>query len=164
MVHRLPRMPSAGAWKSIYRRKTGGTRFAICLGEMTPRQIELVQSTWRSMLPIRDTFAELFYGKLFSLDAGLQRLFTGDMREQGRNLAAMISIVVRSLDQPENVAVALQGLGRRHSAYGVNARDYDTVSVALLWTLSHALGDEFTDEAEGAWRETYRRIAEGMQS
>ena len=70
---------------------------------MTPRQIELVQSTWRSMLPIRDTFAELFYGKLFSLDAGLQRLFTGDMREQGRNLAAMISIVVRSLERPENV-------------------------------------------------------------
>jgi hemoglobin-like flavoprotein len=45
----------------------------------------------------------------------------------------------------------------------VSARDYDTVSVALLWTLSHALGDEFTDEAESAWRETYRRIAEGMQ-
>jgi hemoglobin-like flavoprotein len=103
------------------------------------RQIGLVQSTWRSMLPIRDTFAELFYGKLFSLDAGLQRLFTGDMREQGRNLAAMISIVVRSLGRPENVAVE------------------------LLWTLSHALGDEFTDEAEAAWRETYRRIAEGMR-
>jgi len=116
------------------------------------------------MLPIRDTFAELFYGKLFSLDPRLQRLFTGDMREQGRNLAAMISIVVRSLEQPENVAVALHGLGRRHSAYGVSAHDYDTVSVALLWTLSHALGDEFTGEAEGAWRETYRRIAEAMQS
>jgi len=131
---------------------------------MTPRQIGLVQSTWRSMLPIRDTFAELFYGKLFSLDAGLQRLFTGDMREQGRNLAAMISIVVRSLGQPENVAVALHGLGRRHAAYGVNARDYNTVSVALLWTLSHALGEEFTDEAESAWRETYHRLAEAMQS
>ena len=131
---------------------------------MTPRQIELVQSTWRSMLPIRDTFAELFYGKLFSLDPGLQRLFTGDMREQGRNLAAMISIVVRSLGQPENVAVALHGLGRRHAAYGVNARDYNTVSVALLWTLSHALGEEFTDEAESAWRETYHRLAEAMQS
>jgi len=116
------------------------------------------------MLPIRDTFAELFYGKLFSLDPRLQGLFNGDMREQGRNLAAMISIVVRSLEQPESVAVALHGLGRRHSAYGVNARDYDTVSVALLWTLSHALGDEFTGEAEAAWRETYRRLAEGMQS
>jgi len=108
---------------------------------MTPREIELVQSTWKSMLPIRDTFAELFYGKLFSVDPGLRRLFTDDMTEQGRNLAAMISIVVRGLAQPESVTVALHGLGRRHTAYGVNARDYDTVSLALFWTLSHALGE-----------------------
>jgi hemoglobin-like flavoprotein len=46
----------------------------------------------------------------------------------------------------------------------VSARDFDTVSVALLWTLSHALGDEFTDEAEEAWRETYRHLAGAMQS
>lgn len=131
---------------------------------MTPRQIELVQATWKSMLPIRDTFAEIFYGKLFSLDPRLQKLFTGDMREQGRNLAAMISILVRSLAEPKNVAVALHGLGRRHAAYGVRAQDYDTVSVALFWTLSHALGEAFTDEAEAAWRETYRRLAEAMQS
>ena len=131
---------------------------------MTPRQIELVQSTWKSMLPIRDTFVELFYGKLFSLDPRLQRLFTGDMREQGRNLAAMVSIIVRSLRQPENVAVALHGLGRRHVAYGVQTRDYDTVSVALFWTLSHALGEAFTDEVEEAWRGTYRLLAEAMQT
>ena len=131
---------------------------------MTPRQIELVQSTWKSMLPIRDTFAELLYGKLFSLDPRLQQLFTGDMKEQGRNLAAIISIVLRSLAEPRSVAVALHGLGRRHAAYGVKARDYETVSVALLWTLSHALGEEFTDEAEAAWRETYRRLAEAMQA
>jgi hemoglobin-like flavoprotein len=131
---------------------------------MTPRQIELVQSTWKSMLPIRDTFAELFYGKLFSLDPRLQRLFTGDMREQGRNLAAMVSIMVRSLGKAENVAVALHGLGRRHVAYGVQTRDYDTVSVALFWTLSHALGETFTDEVEEAWRSTYRLLAEAMQT
>jgi hemoglobin-like flavoprotein len=131
---------------------------------MTPRQIALVQSTWKSMLPIRDTFAELFYGKLFSLDARLRSLFTGDMRDQGRNLAAMISIVVKSLGEPDTVAVALHGLGRRHVAYGVTSKDYETVSVALLWTLSHALGEAFTDEAEAAWREAYRLLTEAMQA
>jgi len=131
---------------------------------MTPRQIALVQATWRSMLPIRDTFAELFYGKLFSMDPALRRLFTGDMGEQGRNLAAMLSIMVRSLAQPEAVAVALHGLGRRHAAYGVKARDYETVSVALLWTLSHALGEAFTDEVEEAWRDAYRLLTGAMQA
>lgn len=131
---------------------------------MTPRQVALVQSTWRAMLPIRDTFAELFYGKLFSLDPALQRLFTGDMTEQGRNLAAMLSIMVRSLGQLEAVAVALHGLGRRHAAYGVKARDYETVSVALLWALSHALGEEFTDEVEEAWRDACRLLVEAMHA
>jgi hemoglobin-like flavoprotein len=131
---------------------------------MTPRQISLVQSTWKSMLPIRDTFAELFYGKLFSLDPALRRLFTSDMVEQGRNLAAMISIMVRSLGQPETVTVALHGLGRRHTAYGVQARDYETVSVALFWTLAHALGEAFDDETEEAWRRTYRLLVEAMRA
>jgi hemoglobin-like flavoprotein len=130
---------------------------------MTPREIELVQTTWKGVLPIRDTFAEIFYGKLFSLDGGLQRHFRGDMKEQGRNFAAMMSIFVRNLEEPETVALALRGLGRRHAAYGVTARDYETLSVALFWTLSHALGEAFTDEVEAAWRRAWRRLAEAMR-
>jgi len=130
---------------------------------MTPREIELVQTTWKGMLPIRDTFAEIFYGKLFSLDGGLQRYFGGDMKEQGRNFAAMMSIFVRNLEEPETVSVALRGLGRRHVAYGVRPRDYETLSVALFWTLSHALGEAFTDEVEAAWRGAWQRLADAMQ-
>jgi nitric oxide dioxygenase len=130
---------------------------------MTPREIELVQTTWKGMLPIRDTFAEIFYGKLFSLDGGLQRHFGGDMKEQGRNFAAMMSIFVRNLEEPEAVAVALRGLGRRHAAYGVRPRDYETLSVALFWTLSHALGEAFTDEVEAAWRGAWQRLADAMR-
>ena len=40
---------------------------------MNPEQIELVQATWRQLQPIGDTAAELFYGKLFSLDPGVGR-------------------------------------------------------------------------------------------
>jgi hemoglobin-like flavoprotein len=132
-------------------------------GDMTPREIELVQTTWKSMLSIRDTFAEILYGKLFSLDGGLQRHFGGDMREQGRSFAAVMSIFVRNLEEPEAVCVALRGLGRRHAAYGVRPRDYETLSVALFWTLSHALGEAFTDEVEQAWRRAWQRLAEAMQ-
>jgi hypothetical protein len=50
---------------------------------MTPEQIELVQRTWRAVLPVGDTAAELFYGKLFSLDPEVRRLFKNDMVEPG---------------------------------------------------------------------------------
>ena len=153
------RMPRKSAWYAICE-AVG----AMALAAMTPRQIALVQASWKSMLPIRDTFAELFYGKLFSLDARLQRLFKGDMLDQGRNLAAMISIAVRSLAEPEKTALALRGLGRRHAAYGVQERDYDTMAVALLWTLSHGLGESFTAEVEQAWRDAYGLLAGAMKA
>jgi hypothetical protein len=38
---------------------------------MTQEQIELVKSTWRKVIPIADTAADLFYGKLFELDPSL---------------------------------------------------------------------------------------------
>ena len=139
-------------------------RFANRTAQMTPRQIELVQASWRSILPIRDTFAEIFYGKLFSLDARLAPLFEAkvDMHDQGRSLAAMISIAVRGLPHPESTSQALRGLGSRHAAYGVKDKDYDTFAVALLWTLAHSLGEEFTEELAQAWRAAYGSLAKAM--
>jgi hemoglobin-like flavoprotein len=130
---------------------------------MTPRQVELVQASWKKMLPIRDTFAELVYGKLLSLDAGLRPLFKGDMVDQGRNLAAMLSIFVRNAAEPAAVDVALQGLARRHAAYGVKPSDYDAMAVALLFALAHGLGEEFTPEVEQAWVAAYGLLAGAMK-
>src|SRR5262245_18329482 len=89
---------------------------------MTAEQIELVQRTWRAVLPVGDTAAELFYGKLFSLDPTLRSLFRNDLVEQGRNLTAMISVAVGMLSRPEKITLAVRQLGRRHAAYGVEPR------------------------------------------
>jgi hypothetical protein len=40
---------------------------------MTLEEISLVQSTWAKVVPIKETAAELFYGKLFELDPALKR-------------------------------------------------------------------------------------------
>jgi len=130
---------------------------------MNPEQIELVQRTWHSVLPVRDTAAELFYGKLFSLDSEIQKLFTNDLKDQGRNLVAMISIAVGSLSHPERVLLAVRQLGRRHAAYGVQARHYDAAAVALLWMLEQCLGEAFTPEARRAWSDVYGLLAKTMQ-
>lgn len=53
---------------------------------MTPEQVTLVQGSWKKVLPISDTAAEMFYTRLFSLDPALKPLFKGDMKEQGRKL------------------------------------------------------------------------------
>ena len=130
---------------------------------MTPEQVDFVQRTWRAVLPVGDTAAELFYGKLFSLDPSIQSLFRDDMREQGRNLTAMISVAVGSLSRPEKITLAVRQLGKRHAAYGVEPRHYELVGVALVWMLEHVLGDAFTPQVRQAWTAAYDLLATTMQ-
>jgi hemoglobin-like flavoprotein len=58
----------------------------------------------------------------------------------------------------------VEELGRRHVAYGVRRKDYDTVGSALLWTLEVGLGPAFTAEARGAWAAVYSLLASTMQA
>ena len=129
---------------------------------MSPDQVELVQRTWRSLMPVKDTAAELFYGKLFSLDPAVRGLFKNDLVDQGRNLTAMISVAVGALSKPERIRLAVRQLGERHVAYGVERRHYDLVGISLLWMLEKCLGEAFTPDVKAAWWTTYAFLAEEM--
>lgn len=129
---------------------------------MSPKNIDLVQATWAKVVPIADTAAELFYGRLFELDPTLKPLFTSDIKEQGKKLMQMISIAVNGLSKLETIIPAVEDLGRRHVAYGVKEEHYATVGSALLWTLEKGLGDAFTPDVKEAWTETYQTLATTM--
>ena len=130
---------------------------------MTPQQVALIQESWRKVLPISDTAAELFYSRLFALDPSLKPLFKGDMKLQGRKLMAMLNTVVYGLSTFERLAPAVKQLGERHDGYGVQPAHYRTVAEALLWTLKQGLGDAFDEETELAWVAAYGNIAALMQ-
>ena len=130
---------------------------------MTKMQKQLVQRTFSQVMPIADTAAKLFYGRLFELDPSLRSLFKSDMNEQGRKLMQMIGMAVNGLDNLDTLLPAVRDLGRRHVGYGVLDAHYETVGEALLWTLGQGLGDKFTPEVEEAWVETYATLAEVMK-
>ena|SRR5437867_12103718 len=131
---------------------------------MTPEQIALVQTSFAQVLPIADTAAALFYGRLFELDPSLKPLFKGDMQEQGRKLMTMIRVVVNGLNRIDQLVPAVQELGRRHARYGVQDAHYATVGAALLATLHQGLGDAFTPEVAAAWTTAYTLLAETMKA
>ena len=142
------------------------TRTFLCrmLAAVTPAQITAVQKSFRLVAPIADTAAHLFYTRLFELDPALRSLFRGDMREQGRKLMQMLTVVVTGLDRLDAVVPAVQALGRRHAAYGVQPEHFDTVAAALLWTLAQGLGPAFTPDVEAAWTAAYTILADTMKS
>ena len=130
---------------------------------MTPKQIELIRQTWRSVASLGDTAAQIFYHRLFEIDPGTKPLFADtDMSTQSQKLLDALGFVVKSADHPEKLVPLLQELGRRHVRYGVEDRQYQTVGAALLWTLEQGLGSAFTDDVRGAWTAAYTLVADTM--
>lgn len=127
------------------------------------RQKDLIQETFALVVPISETAAEIFYGKLFELDPSVKPLFKGDMKEQGRKLMSMIGTAVKGLDRPESIIGAVQDLGKRHVGYGVKDEHYDTVGAALLSTLETGLGDKWNNEVKEAWTAVYVGLASTMK-
>ena len=130
---------------------------------MTPRQIDLIRTSWSAVEPISDAAARLFYDRLFESDPAIKRLFAKtDMQAQRGILMQTLALLVSSLDDFERVVPVLEALGRVHAGYGVRERHYDTVEAALLWALDRGLGEAFDDETADAWATAYSAVASVM--
>jgi hemoglobin-like flavoprotein len=129
---------------------------------MTPRQIELVKTSFAKIAPLKDQAAELFYCRLFELDPSLRLMFRSDMTEQKQKLMIAIAMVVAALEKLDTILPSVKELGRRHHDYGVQKRHYDIVGAALLWTLEIGLGSGWTRELADAWGTAYAALATVM--
>lgn len=122
---------------------------------LRPESIELVKRSWKSVLPISDAAASMFYERLFSQSPALRPLFKGDFEEQKKKLMQTLNVAVDGLNKPQSLLPVLEKLGERHASYMVQEPHYKLVGDALLWTLQEGLGEEFTPEIASAWAEVY---------
>ena len=136
---------------------------------------KLILNSWRLVVPIKDTAADLFYRRLFELQPSYQSLFKSDLAAQKQKLIAMLAFVVNSLDWPDSawrdiiaeeddLFLVVLALGRRHSElYDVPDAAYASVGEARLWTLDYGLGKEFTPPVRAAWTKVYGLVATAMK-
>lgn len=129
---------------------------------MEANQISLVQETFKLVVPIKETAAELFYNKLFELDPSTRDMFPEDVTEQGKKLMAALATVVSGLTDLDSIVPIVQQLGVSHVGYGVEDRHYGVVGEALIWTLEQGLGDAFVVEVRDAWLAAYTLLADVM--
>jgi hemoglobin-like flavoprotein len=126
---------------------------------MTPDQIAAIQESFAKVVPSSEQAAMLFYGRLFEIAPTVKPLFRGDLSDQGRKLMATLGVVVNGLADLESVLPAASALAKRHVDYGVKAVDYEPVGAALLWTLQHGLGEDWTPQLAAAWTEAYTMLS-----
>jgi hemoglobin-like flavoprotein len=130
---------------------------------MTPRQENLIRTSWAQVAPIADVAATIFYDRLFELDPSLRPMFAHtDSAGQRRNLMQTLTVVVKSIDRLGEIVPAVQALGRRHAGYGVKPEHFATVGQALLDTLAVGLGEAFTPDVREAWATAYGVLADVM--
>ena len=130
---------------------------------MTPEQIELVRSSFRSLADSPERAGEIFYQRLFELDPRSRQLFWGDMQHQGKALFLMLDMIVKSLDIQDKIVPIIFDLGKRHAMYGVRERDYQPFEQALVDTLSSLIGDDFTQDERRAWSAAFAFLADIMK-
>lgn len=130
---------------------------------MTPEQVTMVQDSFRKVVPIAGTAADLFYNRLFEIAPEVRPLFPDDLADQKKKLIAMLATAVTSLHKLDTIVPAVEGLGKRHATYGVTDEMYAPVGAALLWTLEQGLGPDFTPPVKAAWTETYVTLSGVMQ-
>jgi nitric oxide dioxygenase len=70
--------------------------------------------------------------------------------------------VVDGLANTSTLLPAVQALAINHLNYGVEARHYALVGTALMRTLRHELGADFTLEAREAWSAAFQLLSQAM--
>jgi hemoglobin-like flavoprotein len=135
----------------------------------------LINESFKLVVPIAETAADLFYARLFELRPEYRSLFPPDMAKQKRKLVTMLAFIVKSLDYRdrqwrEDISVDLDlfhvtlALGRRHTElYHVPEDSYPVVGEALLWTLNQGLGAAFTPDVQEAWTDVYVGLSTTMK-
>lgn len=128
---------------------------------LTEHQQQLIRASFEDLLPVQETAAALFYGRLSMLDPELGVLCKTQMKEQ--SLMAVMATVVDNSRCLSGLFPSLRELGRQQDGYGVVDRDYETVAAALVWMLEQGLGAGFTAETREAWTVCYRILSDGMK-
>jgi hemoglobin-like flavoprotein len=142
---------------------------------ITDTEKTALKHSWRLVVPIAETAADLFYKRLFELKPDYRLLFPDDMSGQKRKLLRMLAFIVKALDWAdddwradvaveEDLMLVVLAMGRRHTQlYKVPDESYAVVGEALIWTLDMGLGDAFTEDVKRAWIELYTLVAKTMR-
>ncbi len=118
---------------------------------MNYQQIELVQKSSATLRPVAKSINDLFYVRLHELDPKLSPIFKGFMVTQDVHFINILTLMVSGLARPEVASAISDHLGRRHLGYGIKDEQYNAFCKALVRTLAHGLGEDFTPEVKAAW-------------
>jgi NAD(P)H-flavin reductase/hemoglobin-like flavoprotein len=121
-----------------------------------------LKKSWQTVASNGDEVPLYFYSTLFLLNPEVRQLFPLSMAGQRDRLVTALGHVVSSVDDTETVVGFTHQLGRDHRKFNVVEDHYPLVGKALLATLAHFLGTDWTPQLAKDWEAAYTLVAKTM--
>ncbi|MFD2420574.1 globin domain-containing protein [Amycolatopsis pigmentata] len=121
-----------------------------------------LRASWHKVAGFGGQVTLFFYSSLFLANPGTREMFPVSMAGQRDKLFGALGHVVSNVDDLDSAVPFLQQLGRDHRKFSVQAEHYPAVGGALLKTLEHFLGEDWTPELAADWTAAYGLVSEVM--
>jgi NAD(P)H-flavin reductase/hemoglobin-like flavoprotein len=121
-----------------------------------------LQKSWSTVAAHGDQVPLFFYSTLFLTHPYTREMFPVSMANQRDKLVGALGQVISRVDDLDSVVPILQQLGRDHRKFGVVREHYPAVGEALLATLEHFTGPEWTADLAQDWASAYGIVADVM--
>lgn len=131
---------------------------------MTPKQQEIVRTTFALIEQHEERIADLLYQELFRLEPKAKDLFRGDMAEQQRKLMRMLRVAVENIGNQAELQPMLYNLGMIHQSYGIEPHHFVSFGSSLLHAIKTVLKEKFTHEVEESWNAAYHYFTLTMKN
>jgi NAD(P)H-flavin reductase/hemoglobin-like flavoprotein len=117
---------------------------------------------WYLVSQYGDQVPLFFYSTLFLTHPYTRAMFPVSMAAQRDRLVGALGRVVSQVDDLDAVKPMLHQLGRDHRKFAVVRDHYPAVGDALLATLEHFCGSQWTEDLARDWRIAYEMVSQLM--
>jgi len=121
-----------------------------------------LKKSWDEVARYGDQVPLFFYSTLFLSHPYTRGMFPVSMANQRDKLVTALGRVISHVDDLDAVVPTLQQLGRDHRKFAVVRDHYPAVGAALLATLEHFSGPDWTPELAKDWETAFGIVAQVM--
>lgn len=132
---------------------------------LTEEQISLVETTFQALTGKGDAFVVVVYEKLFQKLPEAREIFKNtDFTKQRQKLFLSLMMIVDNLRDMPHIESMLQATVKTHDKYTILPAHFSAFVDALMETFDNTLNDEWSSEAENAWRLALGQIVAMLQT
>ena len=118
---------------------------------MTAQGLDTIRTSFNALSPHVEVLGERFFARLFILQPSLRALLPRDHWQRSHDLIALLGMVVKNANRPEQIESALMDFGAKAQRVGIMPQHYGMARRALLDSMKDVLGADWTTEVEGDW-------------